>query len=241
MQTYEDLDNRIAHTELVGIVQEIQLGSQESVLQSEHSTLKWQDFRQAFAAITWKGFLIGLSTEREIQQVSRRMDKMQPLVRDLFTSRLSAVLRCTAEKKCSDERDRVFAILSLSTSLTLEPTYTDSITAESVYEKATLNHFQNTYSISLTAQRVFDPERLHSSSWVLNFSKCPFYPSRAGMLVHSLEDAYVRGDSLYMKGVRVGVIEILHECGLDNTSSAAEDTSRGAKSFTTLILMLNIS
>lgn len=65
---------------------------------------------------------------------------------------------------------------------------------------------------------------MSSPSWAVDFSRRPSTQSQVGMLFTSLEDLHVEGNSLYARGIRIGIIETLLECSTNNTWSFAQDT-----------------
>jgi hypothetical protein len=124
--------------ERLWIWQEVWLGSARSILQCGFDTVLWNYFRSAIFLLQFKTFFPSWSNESYFLR-SRIGPAFQLCSEGRIQSYLG-IFHCTQDSKCTDDRDRVYALLSLfkkrGIKMNVEPDYTKP--CFEVYKEMTL-------------------------------------------------------------------------------------------------------
>ena len=112
--------------ERLWIWQEIWLGSARSILQCGFDTVLWNSFRSVIFLLVFKTFL--LSESNESLFLGSRISPTFHLCSQGRTRSFLGIIDNTQHSKCTDDRDRVYALLSLlkntGIEINVEPDYT---------------------------------------------------------------------------------------------------------------------
>lgn len=192
------------------VLQEIHLASHESNLNCGTDEIPWQEFRRSVAVLNANGVLITDTTDQnfidDYDSVSR---KVISICEDISSFAFEDTLQLTKHSQCSDQKDRIYALLSLSGTdrIDITPDYTRHI--EWIFEDATRSLFNKSLSMRLLSYCELNPKRVSKlPSWVPDFS-IPRSSSRLYNICNSSTlHQPLRIDNGYLKaqGIRVSTI-----------------------------------
>ena len=204
--------------ERLWIWQEVWLGSTESILQCGFDTVLWNSFRSAIFSLYFKSFHESGSNKSYFLQ-SRIIAALRLCSKDRKQSYLG-ILAVTQESKCTDDRDRIYALLSLfrlvDIEINVEPDYTKP--CFEVYKEMALQFLLSPGDSQLDIlTRVELQQQDYSmmdkwSSWVPDFSR-PHVSNPLNMnnsACMSGADIYHDADAIHVAGVIVAELEDLH-------------------------------
>ena len=166
--------------ERLWVQQEIH-ANRNAVLTCGSDTISWQDFQEALYCFysAWANleddfegdFILYPGFLERIQLIVNMMDRLDDPT-------LGALMDSTQNCKCSDPRDRVFAVLNMlgycERNVNIKPDYTKTV--GQVYRDAVLSIVNHTNSISILAhcemqeQPLELPDSLQFPSWVRNWT-----------------------------------------------------------------------
>lgn len=198
--------------ERVWIRQEIQLANKDAVLQCGFKFILWETFRYAMFCVRFKPKDFPL-TKYELVSLDARISLVFRLC-DLRTPELSVTLQDARFGKCSDPRDKVYAVMSLANGgLNMKPDYTKS-TAE-VYNdlaRRCIAHY-GSFHVLRYCEPHFQLTEL--PSWIPDWSATTIAKPLAGPAWASgwsyAYDPHEKDDILETCGVQVGTVEHVEE------------------------------
>jgi hypothetical protein len=151
--------------ERVWVVQEIQLANCSAVLKCGGDEISWTHFRYA-VVLLWQKESIPPAISRKRIALAGRITTVND-----FKSPVSAVLRRTEGRHCSDPRDVIYGllgILPLAFSMKIHPQY--ALSTGEVYRDFFLAHMEHTGSLELLRTSSLGGGRTDAPSWVPDFS-----------------------------------------------------------------------
>ncbi len=155
----------------------------------------WQEIRLAkpssialcgFAMIPWhylRDAIFCLNNKRSVYRMEglmQRLDMIFDLV-DVNIDDLCSSLRKTNLRKCADDRDRIYALLSTLASSNLEIVPDYSITVGQLYQDAMLRHIESLNNLDMLVLCQMQEQQYNMPTWVPDWS-----------IVTSVLDGWVR-------------------------------------------------
>ena len=147
------------------IWQEIRLANDRAVVYCGHDGILWKDLLAACFSLNHKNKPV------DVFNHSGSITKVLDIGMSQKGSDLKSVLLQTAYCKCTDQRDRVFAVLNLVTGLekaVIEPNYSKSI--PEVYQDLVVRHLERTANLSILTCCEIKNRMDGAPSWVPNWS-----------------------------------------------------------------------
>lgn len=204
---------------LLWIWQEIHLGSGQSLLMSGTGVLYWGMLKDAVRCFSMKGDfkLVAPAENTDYDSVTRSLlGTLQLQISQLFHLTLDIngcpfipMMMKTISAKCSDPRDKVYAILSLieKGELDIVPDYNNTV--DNVYKEVTVHQFHQIGCFLLLKLGEYHPDRGRSlPSWVPDFSHSrPALFDYRACLSSSTGPIDISGNILKMRGLIVTKIE----------------------------------
>ncbi|KAL2071239.1 hypothetical protein VTL71DRAFT_12474 [Oculimacula yallundae] len=194
--------------ERLWIVQEICLAPPSTLVQCGATSVSWNQFAKGiFLTRNNKQTLHGMMLEEE-QALRVRLEAIYDFVRLKYSLNFgfSSLSESTKNQKCSDPRDRIFAVLSLAKDLSLEPDYTKN--ANETFKDFVLMYLRSRRDLNIILSVGCNLDSHEGPSWVLDWSNIP--PSNQIMenLASGESEPLYRhdGDTLTVQGIVVGTI-----------------------------------
>ena len=212
--------------ERLWVFQEVRLANTVDVLCGEQ-LVSWGTFRRAIRLIpSMTQSLVSVEIIHRAYSLCNYVEK----------SRLSLAnaLHATRYCVCSDQRDKIYAILSLiweNEKRGLVPDY--SKTTEELFQDVFLHHLENTKSLSLLSHCEIRKGSTSKPSWVPDWAvmrTCAQILSAAASRASKAQARYIRPGVLAAKGVRVTTLKSIVDLPPDPKSMAdteLEDMVRG--------------
>ena len=187
------------------ILQEIQLGNRYSVIQCGRDLIEWRLFRRAISSLNDK-------KDGPSRELRTRMGPVNSMCWVRSAESVTALLNMARRRKCSEDHDKVYAILGLlppSIAKRIHPDY--SLPFQNAFKEVFLAYLGVVRRLDLM-QRCDNQERLSDlPSWAPNWSGTgrahPIYG--LGLCASSLSSAhtnYVPPDILEIVGTRITTI-----------------------------------
>lgn len=155
--------------------QEIRLAKDNAVIMCGSDTVVWHAFRRAIFCLIFKPWPPNIPT-LDSQALRARLNEVMNMSNSITFARLSHTLRRTASCKCSDPRDRIYAVLNLldktENGINIEPDYTK--TTAQVYKDCLLRDIE--YHKTLEVLRHCELQDVRSAempTWVPNWDVAP--------------------------------------------------------------------
>lgn len=131
--------------ERLWILQEVRMFSErsakKSIVQCGSVSISWHDFRNAIFLIGHKNRLLGPQAMTKDNNLLASRVQLAYRICDVGVEDIKSLFEMTRFSKCSDDKDRVYALLSVldsaETGLKVEPDYTKTV--YEVYKEATLS------------------------------------------------------------------------------------------------------
>ncbi|KAN0106815.1 Heterokaryon incompatibility protein (HET) domain containing protein [Hyaloscypha variabilis] len=165
--------------ERLWIYQEIILSSTESSLVYGRHSINWTSFRSAAYFVMRRSSFIPVTADLDSATRNKRLDAIANLCCcDARNTAMESLLECAKACKCSDPRDRIFALLSLyriTSRYQITPDYTKS--THEVYEDAFKRITAAKKNLKLLTTVEMHPSNALDPSWVPDWSH-PNRPSR---------------------------------------------------------------
>ncbi|KUJ18559.1 uncharacterized protein LY89DRAFT_732116 [Mollisia scopiformis] len=157
--------------ERLWIYQEIRLASQDSILLCGHQVAEWSHFRTAIFFLDQKKHLLDCP-EDVFGELKNRIDMTWRICRYGGYIPLEELLELTNMSKCSDPRDRVFALISLldedSRECGIEADY--SKTTQEVYKDVVKKIVTGNFDLRLLSSYEMDEFEEQTPSWIPDWS-----------------------------------------------------------------------
>lgn len=154
------------------IRQEIVLAAQAMVQCGQH-TLPWDEFRSAIACIYWKGYNYAALSEVSGISFTKALHTVFRICRmGLGGYRYSIIRRVLRDAKCSDDRDKIYAVASLldkdDQKLGVKPDYTRTV--EDLYLDLACRIINKGQTLTLLESCELSSKVLNIPSWVPDWS-----------------------------------------------------------------------
>ncbi|CAF9926748.1 hypothetical protein IMSHALPRED_007032 [Imshaugia aleurites] len=168
VQSVESLLNRPWFSRL-WVWQEILLSGNNAIVVCGSCTILWQSLRQTIVCLNSKRFSPSIDTS---QLQARLIYILNMSSFDIYAS-FGGIIWRTAACKCSDPKDRVYAVLSLlrkwEKDINIEPDYTK--TTAQVYQDAVLQHIKHSRTLEMLAFCELKNDRpAEMPTWVPNWA-----------------------------------------------------------------------
>ncbi|KAF4625955.1 hypothetical protein G7Y89_g12209 [Cudoniella acicularis] len=163
----------IAWFERLWIWQEIRLSNESSILVWGNNQILWRNFRDAILCLEWKKVhrlypdSLSLATRfQTIVSIANKFDFMS----------FNTLLSVSRNSKCSDPRDRIYAILSLAKNYTngyeptldVKPDYTKG--AADIYKEVTVQNLTQLKTLKFLTHCELNEDGIDVPSWVPDWS-----------------------------------------------------------------------
>jgi len=186
--------------ERLWIWQEICLADQNTaIVQSGLNFILWRDVKDAIFCLYYMEIIN--------QSVLEKLTQVFPIADTDSASNLANLASATRSAKCSDKRDRIYALLSLasdiSSGISITPDYTK--TTSQVYQEAALAVFKNSMRMDLLMHCEMRPSELDIPSWVPDWAN----QSPPKIFKTHFADSLTRNDVYYLGNGILSVVGIV--------------------------------
>ncbi|KAG4440574.1 hypothetical protein IFR05_003941 [Cadophora sp. M221] len=207
--------------ERLWIVQEICLAPQATMVQCGHAIAPWDHFSNGIYLLHTKRWAWYDPLEEQV--IRARLTAVVTFLRLKYRSYASfrGLLEDTKKQKCSDPRDRIFAILSLAKDLDLEPDYTKSATE--TFKDVMLSYLKSMKSLDTVISSGCNLQDHEGPSWVPDWSNLPPVNPIVQHLASGESEAVFRceGDTLIVQGIAVGYVKHAEPFALSGVARTA--------------------
>ncbi|KAF2494412.1 HET-domain-containing protein [Lophium mytilinum] len=147
--------------ERLWVWQEIRLGNSKSLLVSGHKSMLWRRFYVVSFFLLWKGEF-GLGDH--YWTVKDRLEIVNAMMNNITQSPMASLSLRTCHSKCSEPRDRVYALMGITTDqVKLKPDYTLPIS--DVYKDVLLQNLSQLNNLELLTSCSHRPGPRDIPSW----------------------------------------------------------------------------
>lgn len=152
--------------------QEVRLARNNAIIVCGSDTIPWQSLRQAIFCLAYKQWAYNIPS-LDSGKLQARLFAIQRMSDSVSYTTFGDIIRRTASCKCSDPKDRVYAILSLldisDEGINIEPDYTK--TTAQVYQDVVLQHIDHRRKLEmLTYCELQNDRSIEMPSWVPNWA-----------------------------------------------------------------------
>jgi hypothetical protein len=172
LDAMEELFNNTSF-ERLWVWQEIRLASESSIVVLGDNQIAWCDFRDAILGFEWKKvhrLYPGNPT------IENRLETIGGMANKFDYMSFNIVLSASRNSKCTDPRDRIYAILSLAKNYTtgyeprpsLKPDYTNQ--ASDLYKGITVQNLKQLKTLKLLTHCELNEKGVDLPSWVPDWS-----------------------------------------------------------------------
>jgi hypothetical protein len=184
--------------ERLWIYQEIHLGSENSILQCGCQIMDWTSFCKAIFLLQSKQHLLGSRfPEHSYAKFRNRLNIIYNICRQGEYMPFQTLLERTKGCKCSDPRDRVFALLSLlddnERGCAIDPDYTKSVS--DVYKETMVKIIKISDDWEIFGSVEMDEGVIRIPSWIPDWS----VPRRSASLPHFLASGFSKSVADFLK------------------------------------------
>jgi hypothetical protein len=191
--------------ERLWIWQEIRMANRDAIILCGFSTIRWEAFCNGVHCLSRKTFPV------DLPKYWRRRSNISHLGSNQGHRPFTELVRQTRFSKCSDPKDRVYALFSMAPveeGIIIEPDYTKSV--HEVYTELFMNRLEHTKSLRLLRFCELRQPCQGMPTWVPDWS-CPSISDRLPDCLASgisTTDAYVTGKAtLRVKGLHLTTIK----------------------------------